>query len=75
MVKKGHFPEGTTASGCFYHEFGHAVEYSRGVQSNKKYVDKILFDYGYGRLNTGQRNTALRKELSSYSAILTNPSY
>ncbi len=75
MVKKGHFPEGTTASGCFYHEFGHAVEYSRGVQSNKKYVDKILFDYGYGRLNAGQRNTALRKELSSYSAILTNPSY
>lgn len=75
MVKKGHFPEGTTASGCFYHEFAHAVDHSRGIKSSKKSVDKILFDYGYGRLNTSQRTSALKKELSSYSAIITNPSY
>lgn len=76
MVKKGHFPEGTTASGCFYHEFGHAVEHSRGAKSNKKIVDKILFDYGYGRVSVSQRENALVKELSIYSITTTrNPSY
>lgn len=75
MVKKGHFPEGTTASGCFYHEFGHVVEHSRGTQSSKKHIDKILFDYGYGRVNVAQRENALAKELSLYSTTTTNPSY
>ena len=74
-VKGGFHPQGTTASACFYHEFGHAVDHSRGIKSSKKSVDKILFDYGYGRVNAGQRESALIKELSSYSTTQTKPSF
>ena len=74
-VESKFHPQGTTASACFYHEFGHAVDHSRGIKSSKKSVDKILFDYGYGRVNANQRENALIKELSLYSTSNTRPSY
>ncbi len=74
-VKNGLHPKGTKASACFYHEFGHAIDHSRGIKSSKKSVDKVLFNYGYGRMNVGQRVTALTKELSLYSTTETKPSF
>lgn len=75
LVDKGRFPVGTDARGCFYHEFGHAVGYFRGIRSYRKDVDSVLFDMGYGRMNFKQRDGALRKELSGYAVEVTNPAY
>lgn len=75
LVKTGHFPTGTDARACFYHEFGHAVWYTHGGGSLSKPVEKTLLKLGYGYGNTYQRKLALKKELSRYSTESTNPAY
>lgn len=42
LVKSGHFPAGTDARGCFYHEFGHAVGYARGVNYKQATTETMV---------------------------------
>ena len=74
-VQSGHFPAGTDAKGCFYHEFGHAVWFARGGGSLRKAVDNTLLKLGYGRVNVSQRKELLRKVLSIYASETTSPAY
>ena len=74
-VKSGHFPAGTDARGCFYHEFGHAVWFNRGGGSLRKHVDNTLLKMGYGHVNVSQRKELLRKLLSIYATESTSPAY
>ena len=75
LVNNGHFPAGTDARGCFYHEFGHAVWLSQKMGSLRKAVDSTLQRMGYGYLNVAQREAALKKELSEYATADTIPAY
>ena len=75
LAKSGHFPVGTDARGCFYHEFGHAVWSAKGLGSLRKSVDTTLSRMGYGYVNVSQRKAALAKELSMYSTADTKPAY
>lgn len=74
-VKTGHFPAGTDAAACFYHEFGHAVWFSRGGGSLRKHVDNTLLKMGYGYVNVSQRKDLLKKLLSIYASESTSPAY
>ena len=75
LVKVGHFPAGTDARGCFYHEFGHAVWFSRGGGSLRKAVDNTLKQLGHGYVNVNQRKDLLRTLLSEYAMEITAPAY
>ena len=75
LVNEGHFPVGTDARGCFYHEFGHAVWFARGGKSLRKAVDSTLLKLGHGYVNVEQRKTLIRKLLSGYAAETTYPAY
>lgn len=49
QVKKGKYPLGTDARGCFYHEFGHAVGYARNVNAKKCTLDAMVsMGLGFG---------------------------
>ena len=75
LVNEGHFPVGTDARGCFYHEFGHAVWFARGGKSLREAVDSTLLKLGHGYVNVEQRKTLIRKLLSGYAAETTYPAY
>lgn len=75
LVKVGHFPAGTDARGCFYHEFGHVVWNARSGQSARKPIDSVLQRLGYGYQNKAQRELALARELSGYAITDTTPAY
>ncbi len=75
LVKTGHFPVGTDARACFYHEFGHALWDARNGGSLRKPVNKTLLKLGYGYVNTTQLEIALKKELSIYATESTTPAY
>jgi hypothetical protein len=47
LVKSGHFPTGTDARACFYHEFGHAVGYARNI-NYKKTTTRAMVAIGKG---------------------------
>ncbi|WP_050697607.1 phage minor capsid protein [Anaeromassilibacillus senegalensis] len=75
LMEAGHFPTGTDARAFFYHEYGHAVWDTKEMGSLRKPVDKVLLRLGYGHVNVGQRELALRRELSAYATTDTRPAY
>lgn len=71
MVKAGHFPAGTDARGCFYHEFGHAVGDSLELNHKKLTLETLVsLGYGYGNpphISAKGADRVLPKLLSMYS--------
>lgn len=75
-VKAGHFPVGTDARSCFYHEFGHAVGYARGI-NYKKVTTETMVAIGRGFGNPPHMTAKaavdlLPSLLSGYSASWLN---
>lgn len=79
LVKAGHFPAGTDARGCFYHEFGHAVGETLGLNHKKATLDTLgALGYGYGsppHISAKAANEMLPSLLSDYSASISGKGF